>query len=383
MVSKMGRYAGRFVVDVHVHAQRAIARFSERGIRTPTIADMYAGLREVTWVDNSARLLYDMDRYGIDVTILQSGGLAQGMDNDLDVDIAQRFPDKFAVLCYPTTLLNKVAAGQAEWSLEAAVEETEERLKTGKYRGIGQGLPITQSGPFEDLWATKESRKQAKVLSPEEVLDRCRAFLDLAEKYGVAVAGVPHDEKLVARLAAEYPDVPLILQLVGYGFRASREKLNSMCLAVSRAKNVYLEMGLAPAELYEVPLSDPNVGPTRIVFGTDWGASHYIYSQPGRPIRGESFTSYADSIGKWGPARYQTDFYGWSLHQIDRLRDILTQDEINLILGGNAARIFQLDVPYTRLFPEARVDLWGVEWERYVPFIPPDQIKEKREGKKD
>ena len=33
---------------------------------------------------------------------------------------------------------------------------------------------------------------------------------------------------------------------------------------------------------------------------------------------------------------YQIDWWGWSLHQIDRLRDWVTQDEINLILGGNA-----------------------------------------------
>jgi predicted TIM-barrel fold metal-dependent hydrolase len=165
--------------------------------------------------------------------------------------------------------------------------------------------------------------------------------------------------------------------LVGHGDRASRTKIESLCILAGRAKNVYLEMGLAPAELYEIPLSDPNVGPTQIVFGTDWGASHHIYSQPGRPIRGQAFTSYADWIGKWGAARYQTDYWGWSLHQIHKLRDTLTQDELNLILGGNAARVFKLDVPYTRLFPEGRVDLWGVEWEKTVPFLPKDQIKKR------
>ena len=28
----------------------------------------------------------------------------------------------------------------------------------------------------------------------------------------------------------------------------------------------------------------------------------------------------------------------------------MSQDDMNLILGGNAARIFGLDVPFTRLF---------------------------------
>lgn len=373
--TKMGRYAGRFVVDVHVHGQRAAVKFAERGIKAPSIGDMYAGIREVTWHDNSARLFYDMDRYGIDVCILQSGGLARGMDNDLDLSLAEQHPDKFAVLCYPTTFLSRVAAGEVEWSIEGAVAETEERLATGKYSGIGQGLPITEKGSFGELWATRETKKQSESLTDQDVLNRCRLFMDLAAKYKVAVAGGPHDEKLITRLAAEYPEVPIVLQLVGHGFRANTERLRSLCTAIGRVKNVYLEMGLAPAELYEVPLSDPNLGPTRIVFGTDWGASHYVYSQPGRPIRGESFTSYVDWIGKWGPVRYQTDYYGWSLHQIDKLRDTLTQDELNLILGGNAARIFRLDVPYTRLFPEGRVDLWGIEWDKHIPFIPRDQVK--------
>ncbi|HEX9910681.1 MAG TPA: hypothetical protein VGA86_07345, partial [Desulfatiglandales bacterium] len=109
--------------------------------------------------------------------------------------------------------------------------------------------------------------------------------------------------------------------------------------------------------------------------------SHHIYSQPGRPIRGEPFTSYVDWIRKWGAARYQTDFWGWALHQIDKLRDTLTQDELNLILGGNAARIFKLDVPFTRLFVEGRVDLWGIDWEKSVPFIPQDQVKKKSKKK--
>jgi hypothetical protein len=73
--------------------------------------------------------------------------------------------------------------------------------------------------------------------------------------------------------------------------------------------------------------------------------------------------------------RYQTDFWGWSLHQIEKVKDWVTQDEINLILGGTAARIMKLPVPYPRLFPEGRPDLWGVHYEKYSPFIRPEQIQ--------
>ncbi len=354
----MGRYAGRFVVDTHVHVQRASLKFKERGEK-PSVGGMYGKVAELDWWDNSPRCLYDMERYGIDLCIIMCGGLSRGMDNDLDIKVAEQNPGKFAVLCYPTTFLKKCTRGEAKWSIEGALEETEQRLKTGKYKGIGQGLPVTESYSFEKLWATKEQKKKAEILSPTELLDRFRLFMDLAEKYEVAVAaGLEGD--ILTQLAAEYPTVPIVVQLVGRT-AGGRRRTEEVCEIVARAKNVYLEMGQAPAELIEIALSLPNVGPTQVVHGTDWGASHHIYSQPGRPIGGGTFTSYVDWIRKWGPAPYQTDYWGWSLHQIDRLRDKLTQDEINLILGGNAARIFKLDVPYTRLFPdEGRPDLWGI-----------------------
>ncbi len=378
----MGRFAARFVVDTHCHAQRAVARFAERGIDQPSAGEMYADVAELVWFDNTDRLFYDMERYGVDLCIIQSGGLARGMDNDLDAELAERFPDRIAALCYPTTLQNKSARGEAKWSFEAALAETAKRLESGKYCGIGQGLPLTEGESFARLFAEGEDKKKIVPVSPAEELDRARACLDLARKHAVAVAGLPHDKGLTGRLAAEYPDVPIVLQLVGWGRRASTEQVRQVCEIAGPAGNVYLEMGLAPAELYEIALSDPNVGPTKIIFGTDWGAAHYVHSQPGRPIRGENFTSYVDWIGKYGVARYQSDFWGWSLHQIDKLRDTLTQDEINLMIGGNATRIFKLDVPYTRLFPEGRPDLWGVDWEKSIPFIPRDQIPSARKEKK-
>ncbi len=50
----MGRYAGRFVVDVHVHAQRAAVGFAERGIKTPSTGDMYSDVAKLTSVPSFA-----------------------------------------------------------------------------------------------------------------------------------------------------------------------------------------------------------------------------------------------------------------------------------------------------------------------------------------
>jgi len=72
---------------------------------------------------------------------------------------------------------------------------------------------------------------------------------------------------------------------------------------------------------------------------------------------------------------YQPDFYGWGLRTIDRVGDWLTQDEINLILGGTAAKLYKLPVPYPRMFPEGRPDIFGEKWRESIPFIPREQIK--------
>jgi hypothetical protein len=86
------------------------------------------------------------------------------------------------------------------------------------------------------------------------------------------------------------------------------------------------------------------------LWGTDWGASMQIYSQLGRVP-----PSYPVQLRKEGIPHYQVDYRGWSLRELTSLR--IAQDDMNLILGGNAARIFKLDVPFTRLFrpPSDRV----------------------------
>ena len=111
--------------------------------------------------------------------------------------------------------------------------------------------------------------------------------------------------------------------------------------------NVYLETGLYWAELYEKPLADPNIGPRKLIWGTDWGASIVVYSRAGQhPL------SYADQIKSWGAPDHQSDIFGWSLRQVDKMANKLdlSQDDLNLILGGNAVRLFGIEMPHTRLF---------------------------------
>ena len=62
--------------------------------------------------------------------------------------------------------------------------------------------------------------------------------------------------------------------------------------------------------------------------------------------------AYANQSLRDGPPAHQVDVFGWSLRQMDKLE--IPQDDLNLILGGNAVRLFKLEdkVPHTRLFKQ-------------------------------
>jgi predicted TIM-barrel fold metal-dependent hydrolase len=117
---------------------------------------------------------------------------------------------------------------------------------------------------------------------------------------------------------------------------------DALCVAAAH-DNVYLETGLWWADLYDKALRDPNVGPEKLLWGCDWGASIPFHTQHGAkpPV-------YAVQLRKQGIVKHQVDVWGWSLKQLLRLD--IAQDDLNLILGGNAARIYQLKPPHTRLF---------------------------------
>jgi predicted TIM-barrel fold metal-dependent hydrolase len=83
-------------------------------------------------------------------------------------------------------------------------------------------------------------------------------------------------------LAAAFPEVPIVFDhggVPGWWW----ERLQEECLHVAAAHdNVYVECGLGWRELYDKALADPNAGPEKLLWGTDWGASLEFHSQPGR-----------------------------------------------------------------------------------------------------
>ncbi|MBW1773147.1 MAG: amidohydrolase family protein, partial [Deltaproteobacteria bacterium] len=107
--------------------------------------------------------------------------------------------------------------------------------------------------------------------------------------------------------------------------------------------NVYLETGLYWTDLYYKALADPNVGPEKLMWGTDWGASIPVQTQLGMTPQ-----TYAAQVRKDGIVTHQVDVMGWSLKQVSRLD--ISQDDMNLILAGNALRVYNIDFPVSRMF---------------------------------
>lgn len=349
----MGLAKGRFVVDTHVHAQRHAFKFKERKI-APNWVKLAEGMRkdkEVVVYDNSPRLLYDMEIYGVHMCVIQP---AFGMTDEINADIVKAHPDKFVSLCGGTAYLKKVRNGEVEWSSEAFCEELDRLLSTGLYVGIGEGMPGHVATRSENRW--------------EKRFEHICGIMEVARKHKVVAtyhtgtlsgyAGSKgfrgddwKDPALCHDVAAAYPDVPIIMCHGGMQGWWSEMYMDRVLHVAASHSNVFLETGLYWADLYEKPLRDPNIGVERLLFGTDWGASI-----PQQWVPGFKPASFADQSRKQGIPAHQVDYYGWSLRQLGKAADQLDlpQDDLNLILGGNAVRLFKLEdkVPHTRLFKQ-------------------------------
>ena len=338
---------GRFIVDTHVHSQRHAAGAALKGSKD--YGDLGKVMNQIEAYDNSPRLLYDMECYGVDMCIVEP---AFGMTNENNVAQMKKYPDKFACNCQAKKTRDLAVAGEIEWTIQAACDELEALLKTGNYVGIGEGTP---SGP------PKMVNGHPVNLDEHNIISNMMCVLDVCRKYKVPFryhAGAPGGYAIAYHsfpstfnplwahtLAVAYPDVPIILEHAGIE-GGWWEHFYDACLHVAAGhKNVYLETGRFWTDLYYRALNDPSIGPDKMIWGTDWGASLPLYSQPGRYP-----AVYTRQNIKAGIPQHQVDIWGWSLKQLGRLD--IAQDDLNLILGGNAQRIYNLRTPggLTRMF---------------------------------
>ncbi len=358
----MGIAGSIFTVDTHVHGQRHAFKFKEKGLK-PDYATLAAGMSTAEVYDNSDRMLYHMDRYQVDVCVLLP---AFAMTNEINLEIVKKHPDRFVAMCSAMETHHKSERGEAEWTLEAAAKEVEQLLETGMFVGIGEGTPVSR-------------HPNRKELSWEERFDQICVFMELARKYKVVAefhTGFPSgyggsknsariqghyqidraNPLLCHQVANAYPDVPIIMCHAGIEGSGYYTRYYEDCLNVAASHhNVYLETGMWWAELYEKALKDPSIGAERLVWGTDWGAS----STPQMWMPGCQPESFCSQNINLGPPSHQVDIWGWSLRELGKLN--IPQDDLNLILGGNAVRLMGIKTPCSRLFrePYNKFETWA------------------------
>jgi predicted TIM-barrel fold metal-dependent hydrolase len=338
--------AGRFIVDTHVHSQRHAAGAALKGSKD--YKALANAMFQIEAYDNSARLLYDMQCYEVDMCVTEP---FFGMTNETNVAQMQKYPDKFVCNCQAKKTWEMANKGEIEWTIDKACQELDQLLSSGLYVGVGEGMPLRGQRPGA---SSRFLTEREQIEDMMKVMDVCRAHkvpyryhTGVPGGYGIAYHGysTTYNPLWVHTLAIAFPDVPIILEHAGIE-GGWWEHFYEECLHVAAGhKNVYLETGRYWTELYYQALKDPGVGAEKLVWGTDWGASLPVYQYPDPKGFG-----YTRQNVKEGIPRHQVDIWGWSLKQVARLN--IAQDEMNLILGGNAVRLYNLKMPHnlTRMF---------------------------------
>ena len=383
----MNRSIARYVVDTHCHITTLYQPATDAGWEMVENEEWTGLHAEVQPFDNCFLTLYDMDRYGVDMAVWLPS--IPGTTNESQAKLVKRFPDRFRACCSDQKTVLAAMRGEKPWTFKAALAEVDEALATGWFVGIGEFAPGSAARSLQVPGAEGPC-------DFEERVEEWAALCELATKYDVPV--LCHDQfvflrkgewtltELLARISMENPNAK-IMQTHGCvedEWTRGLDGIREMYTVVAGLPNVWMETGGWCEKQFEVAF-DAGVSAARLTWGHDYG------NVPQHIVR--------RGVEKWGPKvkaleyretmslmmfgykdwpavpTYQPDFYGWGLRTIDRVGDWLTQDEINLIMGGTAAKLYKLPVPYPRMFPEGRPDIFGADAAASVPFIPREQIK--------
>jgi len=359
---------GRFVVDTHVHPQRHAVNFEAQDddadytnlamlMHTAVPADEATDDDKVVVFDNSDRLVYDMDRYGVDMCVLLP---AFGMTNEINEMIMEDHPDRFVACAQAQQTKKDALRGEEEWSIDKACEEIDYWLEKDGFRGIGEFLPYDPNQEEPMTWRERKPqlRKVFEVADKHDVPIRWHP----GAAAGYSGGGLRKADKFpeyqdpmyAADIIPEFPDVDLIFEHGGVQGHW-RYNVERALIVAAQFNNVYLEVGLWWEDLLKRAFNDPNVGPEQLIFGTDWGASMVANANHNSsdtsidfpPLRWEQYE-------KRGLPAHQPDYWGTTLREMQKyaLFNNLPQDELNLVMGGNFCDLYDVDPPHSRLFPE-------------------------------
>ncbi|MHA2940300.1 amidohydrolase family protein [Vibrio sp. RC27] len=379
------RNIARFVVDTHCHITSLYQPATQEGWDSVDNHEWNGLSQEIACFDNSPLTLYDMERYGVDMAVLLPS--IPGTTNASQAKLVKRFPDKFRACCCDQEEVLKAIRGEKQYSFKDAMTEVETALKTNMFVGIGEFAP--GSSAYHRQLPGFEGN-----VSFEKRFEEWCAIAELAIKYDVPV--INHDQfihfkdwknvDMLRKVAETFPTLKLIQShgCVEDENVRGMEAIREMYEIVGSIKNIYMETGGWGVEQFRIAF-EAGVTANQLMWGHDYGnvPQHIVtkkIEQYGPKVKEleyrDTFSMMCFGYEGW-PAvpTYQPDFYGWGMRTIDRVGDFITQDEINMIMGGTAAKLYKLPVPFPRMFPEGRPDIFGDKCAESVPFLPDDQIK--------
>jgi hypothetical protein len=383
----MRRSIARFIVDTHCHITTLYQPATEAGWEKVEREEWNGLQDELQPFDNCFLTMYDMERYGVDMAVLLPS--IPGTLNETQAKLVKRFPDKFRACCSDQRTVLEAVRGNAPWTFKAALAEVEEALKTGWFVGVGEFAPGSNARNLQVPGAEGKCGFEQRV-------EEWAALCELGVKYDVPV--LCHDQflwnregdwtltQLLAKVSQQNPKAK-ILQTHGCvedEWTRGLDAIRDMYTVVAELDNVYMETGGWGEKQFEVAF-EVGVTANHLTWGHDYGnvPQHIVRKNIAKYGPLPKALEYRETMSlmtfgyKDWPAvpTYQPDFYGWGLRTVDRVGDWLTQDEINLIMGGTAAKLYKLPVPYARMFPEGRPDIFGDKAAESVPFIPRQQIQ--------
>ncbi len=341
---------GRFVFDGHIHCGKKdemLATSEKKGIWA-----------EVVGVDNSDMILFDMDVYGVDMGLLLPSML--GTTNTLHKEIVKRHPTRFRSCCMDSQTRLRAAHGEKEWNINDAVKELDDVLTADPdvFVGIGEFAPGCMGTVRKPCTSIERYEEYSAIAEVAIAHDVPMYFHEHCDNTGIGRQQAFH---VLGKVINEKPDFKVI---IAHGGGDTPTEIQEACNVAAYGDNVYLETGYWRAEYYEMALKDYMLSAARLLWGGGDTGSRLWYPQATR--RGMKFLEPTKVIynknnwvGDHREADYQPDYYGWAMHQVKRLLDLdlATQDEINLIVGGNAARLYKLPVPKYCTFACNRPDL--------------------------
>ncbi|MBW2367654.1 MAG: amidohydrolase family protein [Deltaproteobacteria bacterium] len=347
----------RLVIDAHTHAQRFTPGFNKRG--EPFT---YKGLENVIMsdqpFDNSRLLLADMDRLNVDMSVLLS---AFNMRNEMIEAQVKRYPDRFIAFCCYVETSRREWTHEAPFDAEEAAAEVDFWLSRG-FVGVGEttgmlpskNLDMTIEENVRLLWPILEvaTKHEAPVLFHTG----CIAYPDTCRLRGV-------DPILVDDIALAFPKIPIILGHAGVQTGWYRNFPENAAMVAGRHPNVYLELSQCQAGQIERVLHDPNIGPDKLLFGSDWGVS--ISYQPYG--KGNIYAATPPE----NPPNTLPMHMDWNLRQIYAIE--MSEEDRAKILGLNMAKICKLDI---KAIMARKEDRYGdrISWNEIDTYWEPSNV---------